>query len=746
MTDESTPSTVHVLGGGPSGLSAAFHLAQQRRPDLRIVVHQMGWRLGGKGATGRDAAAGNRIEEHGIHLFGNMYANALHMMNDAFGALDDGRTIETEFEVSNFQMVTDFSGGRWHGFESSLPHNDELPWEHGTVADPAALVTSMLTTIEGILSSQELPIPGTPPATSAASDRPSRLRSAIDFVRHHSPGGLAERLAGLLGGLEAAKAAVGDDLHAVSHGSLLEMLEHFAALIEQAMSEIGDEGDLLGWIFVELDLLATIMRGCIADEIFVKGIDSIDGPSYQDWLRSHGASDALMRSSILLVVPNTCMSYADGDSTQPPTMSAAAFVTFILRQIVAPGNAAYFFKVGTGETVILPLYEVLLQWGVEFEFFTKVLDVVPSDDGSRIGSLVIERQAALADGVGAYEPLAVISGGTMYMPSEAGYEHAKQQPDAELVWPNVADFGQLADGAELRARGINLESWWADWAGTTSTLTLGPDDAVVVAIPPRAQAAVCTSALAGSPAWGTMIDHVETAATQALQIWLDRSTPELGWRELPGTDRWLGPSYTNPISAFADFTRTLASESWPAEGGPKGLIYFCGVLQDPMEIPGFDDHAFPDQQTQRVRDMAAQYLRQLGGLLPYAAGGGNDANTLDYSVLHCYDETGSPTGENRVDQQFFRANIDPNERYTVSAPGTLQYRLNSWESGYANCALCSDAIFNGFNIGSFEASVAAGKLASLTVSGLPDLDHVYGFEFLRPDPPQPPPPILPPPS
>lgn len=746
MTDQSTTSTVHVLGGGPSGLSAAFHLAQQRRPDLRIVVHQLGWRLGGKGATGRNAVAANRIEEHGIHLFGNMYANALHMMNDAFGALADGRSVETEFEVSNFQMVTDFSGGRWRGFESSLPHNHELPWEHGTVADPAALVQSMLTTLEGVLTSQELPIPGTPPATSAQGERPSHLRSAVDFVRHHAPGGLAERLTGLLRDLEAAKSMVEADLHAMAHGSLLEMIESFEELVERAMSKIGDEGDLLGWIYVELDLLATIMRGCIADDVFVKGVDSIDDPPYQDWLRSHGASDALMRSSILLVVPNTCMSYVDGDCTRPPTMSAAAFVTFMLRQIVAPGNAAYFFKVGTGETVILPLYQALLQWGVEFEFFTKILDVVPSDDGSRIGSLVIERQAALADGVTSYEPLAVILDGAMLMPSDAGYQQARQQSGADLVWPNVADFGQLADGAELRERGINLESWWADWTGTTSSLTLGPNDALVVAIPPRAQAAVCTSALAGSKAWGTMIERVETSATQALQIWLDRSTAELGWPQLSGTDRWLGPSYTNPISAFADFSRTLAAESWPAEGGPTGLIYFCGVLQDPLEVPGFDDHTFPDQQTQRVRDMAAQYLRQLGGLLPYAADGGPDASTLDFSLLHCYDESGSPTGENRVEQQFYRANIDPNERYTVSAPGTLQYRLNSWESGYANCALCSDAIFNGFNIGSFEASVAAGKLASLTVSGLPELDHVYGFEFLRPHPPQPPPPILPPPA
>ena len=43
---------IAVLGGGPGGLSAAWHLAAQQRDDLEITLHTMGWRLGGKGAAG----------------------------------------------------------------------------------------------------------------------------------------------------------------------------------------------------------------------------------------------------------------------------------------------------------------------------------------------------------------------------------------------------------------------------------------------------------------------------------------------------------------------------------------------------------------------------------------------------------------------------------------------------------------------------------------------------------------------
>lgn len=90
---------IAVLGGGPAGLSAAFHLTDpQLHPDWQdrweITVYQMGWRVGGKGASGRRGTpvpregapgwqleADARIEEHGIHLFGNMYVNSMRMLD-----------------------------------------------------------------------------------------------------------------------------------------------------------------------------------------------------------------------------------------------------------------------------------------------------------------------------------------------------------------------------------------------------------------------------------------------------------------------------------------------------------------------------------------------------------------------------------------------------------------------------------------------------------------------------------------
>jgi uncharacterized protein with NAD-binding domain and iron-sulfur cluster len=52
---------IAILGGGIGSLTAAYELAVQDRYD--ITVYQMGWRLGGQGASGRNRALGDRIEE-----------------------------------------------------------------------------------------------------------------------------------------------------------------------------------------------------------------------------------------------------------------------------------------------------------------------------------------------------------------------------------------------------------------------------------------------------------------------------------------------------------------------------------------------------------------------------------------------------------------------------------------------------------------------------------------------------------
>ena len=61
---------VAILGGGAGALSTAWHLTRtpQLRERFEVTVHQMGWRLGGQGASGRNREQHDRIEEHGLHI------------------------------------------------------------------------------------------------------------------------------------------------------------------------------------------------------------------------------------------------------------------------------------------------------------------------------------------------------------------------------------------------------------------------------------------------------------------------------------------------------------------------------------------------------------------------------------------------------------------------------------------------------------------------------------------------------
>ena len=55
---------VAILGGGVGAIAAAWALSDPAaRERVEITVYQLGWRLGGKGASGRNAAQAQRIEE-----------------------------------------------------------------------------------------------------------------------------------------------------------------------------------------------------------------------------------------------------------------------------------------------------------------------------------------------------------------------------------------------------------------------------------------------------------------------------------------------------------------------------------------------------------------------------------------------------------------------------------------------------------------------------------------------------------
>ena len=134
---------VAILGGGVSAMTTAFYLSSYPgwKDDWEIDVYQMGWRLGGKGASGRNAKHNQRIEEHGLHIFLGFYDNAFKTMQelDAELARSPGEPLATWDEAwkpADYVAFMEQVKGEWKAWEVNFPRRPGLP---GDASQPLSL-------------------------------------------------------------------------------------------------------------------------------------------------------------------------------------------------------------------------------------------------------------------------------------------------------------------------------------------------------------------------------------------------------------------------------------------------------------------------------------------------------------------------------------------------------------------------------------------------------------------------------
>ena len=701
-----------IVGGGPAGLSAALSLTDPTlhpnwRDEYEVTVLQMGWRVGGKGATGRSGTpilvdgewrlrGPARIEEHGIHLFGNMYVNSLRTLDACLGELqldaaEPPSTMADDLVPSNYIQLADYFGSRWHLTPQHLPHNDLQPWGAADYPAPLVLMRELLRLAVELLEE----------ALGYAGDGSAHRR------------GLLERLQMLrdLHRLHHQEPHMPDP---VVHGPVLHELGGAAHLVEAMLRESPEEhAALLRSVYCQLELYATVARGVIADRIFTVGIDSVDGENFMDWCRRHGMSEVAVNSSPVQMPAEMCFQFPNGDTARDAQFSAAGFLWFTLRQILACGQATYWFHRGTGDTVIAPFYRVAVQRGVQFKFLRKVEHIGLSGDGASVATIELAVQATTIDDQ-PYQPLVRMEDGT-------------------FAWPNAPIYGQLVQGEQLRDEHIDLESWWSPWQPVAhETLRVGTDfDQVVLAVPLPCLPHIAPELVAAAP-WSASVVGLGGLATLSSQIWTTRTSSELGLPTLDGTDRVCGGAAVPPLG-FADMTDVLSVEQWgpAAEPAPQGLYYFCGPLQHEGAWPPFERHDTPAVQKERARATVVQWLRTATSVMPAAGTQAATPQSFDFDALWC-PPASTAQGEERFAAQYWRANIDPNERYVPSPPGSVGFRPKAWESGFTNVALASDWIFTGINIGSFEGAVMSGMLAAYALAGAPLPSAVSGYDFGRP--------------
>jgi uncharacterized protein with NAD-binding domain and iron-sulfur cluster len=340
---------------------------------------------------------------------------------------------------------------------------------------------------------------------------------------------------------------------------------------------------------------------------------------------------------------------------------------------------------------------VLKNKGVKFEFFHRVEELIPS--AGRIEQIRMSVQAQPI--APAYEPLVEVKG----LP----------------CWPTAPRYELLVNGRELQDGKIDLEGEGRRYALFEKTLTYRADkdgfDSVILGIPPGALVRICARLRKKSRAWDRMLAHVATVSTQVLQLWSDCAMSDFGGlfvQPYPPPDA-VGPTCTSfdpPFDTWADMSHLLKQESWGATA-PRNVAYFCGVMADPPTEPAGGKP--PPAASDLVRANVVGWLnRSVGGLWPEAV----DAEGFRWPLLRAAPDK---RGEDRLDEQYWRANIAGSERYVLSLPGTLKYRLRPGASGFANLYLAGDWVrVAAFNAGCMEVAVMGGWGAAAALAGCDD--------------------------
>jgi uncharacterized protein with NAD-binding domain and iron-sulfur cluster len=254
--------------------------------------------------------------------------------------------------------------------------------------------------------------------------------------------------------------------------------------------------------------------------------------------------------------------------------------------------------------------------------------------------------------------------------------------------------------------GVDFESFWAERDDRDRVILRdGRDfDQIVFAISVGMIPYICQELLDHSSAWREVAENLGTVATQSVQLWLTRDERDLGWVGDAGD---IVSGFTEPFDTWASMSHLIDAEDWPSDARPGSIAYFCSCLSDDVATE-------PATASAQVLESARDFLdREVKALWPGAVGpsgfrwdllcgpSGKDAMAL-----------GALDGGTRLRTQYWRANIDPSDRYVQSLPGTARFRIAPGSTGFANLVVAGDWTDCGLNAGCLEAATLSGQLAA----------------------------------
>lgn len=717
---------IAVLGGGAGSLFAVWDLVHSDPSAYDVTVYQLGWRLGGKGASGiatNTADGSQRIEEHGLHFMFGFYENVFRVVREAheecYGSPDVWRsfftTVDTAVSMIHFKDDTKTSWESW-----DLPY----PAERLDVSSPGAggsadvsigeILKNLWAWSSRLLENEgadrqlpRLPIhefqrrgapskPNAPPL-SWKQARLVDLRRGIDdgLVSDGNPAvttrsDYATMATALIDVIEREGANAATDGDVARYDALAKGME--AELVKTLSASSPDRLKRPSPGLIALVKFMKVVMTGIFKDLFVRGKDwwGIDQIGFNEWIRNHGGDPTTPAARGLIEAVF---------ATNVDISASALLQSWLKAMFLFRGGAMFKMQAGMGDTIFAPIYRVLKEtYDVKFEFFHRVEDVLPGQgDDDTIKKIVLERQVV---GASSYEPLVetpVVIGGQKLW-----------------CWPNAPLYDRLppAEGKRLQDNAIDLENHWTKKAPKERLLVLehGTDfHEVILGISVAALPSICSSLLDRDEAFRAHVRALATTttATQAMQIWLRPG-------KAPPADKKPNPivvPYTTPYDTIAKMTQLEIAENWPANA-IGGVYYLCSALREDAPPPGREASAYPDTILRTAKKNGLAWLAERAPTLWKHA----QTPTGEFDVDVLYDPNNGTTLEQRFTAQYVNTPRNLSDRYVIPVPGSFKLRLASNGTIFGNLFLAGDWVRTSLSIGCLEAAAMSGIQAARALS------------------------------
>ncbi|MGY4402456.1 uncharacterized protein with NAD-binding domain and iron-sulfur cluster [Bradyrhizobium sp. USDA 3315] len=702
-----SPRRIIIVGGGMAGLSAAYQLSltSELRKQYHVTVYQLGWRLGGKCASGRDAQGRNI--EHGLHIWFGHYLNAFQMLAEVYRDLPrKGAKVDLNTLIlpQGYTPIGDPDGAKPTVYDVNFPTSKKVGIPGREPADLS--IANCLSHAIGLLINFH--------DYALGSDSPivKLDKVSIETIKmRDDPRFPPSRLLGVVTARTCLEIASAWLLHLdedmISFGLAdMELVRRVLQGAAGASCHMTFANTAAGHLFDQALRLAWPLVDGIFDDIVIeqRSIQQMDGEDFRRWLVRHGAEPSLVKQSPMVrALYDTMFQYPDGDIANA-SYGAGTAVQVLLRALgTYQGAVAWELQAGAGEVIVAPLFEILKQRDVEFRFFHKLTDIRVSSDGRSVDSLHFDVQAI----------------------PKSGYEWTVPIGDGLFGWSSQPDWLHL----DVPPNGcVDFESFWCNERVGTDVKTRVDDfDDVVLAIPLGAFKKFTGNksverppgpGLSGieakhepfddlynySTGFWNMAAKLRLVPSIAVQLWSTRSLADLGWSgQKPALVS--GP---NPLDIWADMSQFLRYER---RDPPYSLHYLCDVFPSKLyAAPRTSRHA------QEMANLLA-YLKTLDWLEHKAKFIWPKVMTngaFDWTVL--YDDQ-DRHGYRRIRAQHVKANISPWDCCVATAAGTSAWRLKTDESGFKHLYLAGTWIDTGFNTECVETAVISGMQAARAITG-----------------------------